>query len=110
MQAQLMQAKAQLAQTMIDSSRSAENHWPYNTGGMGSFQTYPTYSNSISPQSSICSLESNIDHCSNGIGGNGMHELMRGGDDISFQAYTKKSPSQSDLEELQALAFRMMKN
>lgn len=75
-------------------------------GAMGSFQTYPTYANSISPQSSICSLES-IDPNSNGIN---MHEIMRGRDDMSFQAYTKKTPSQTDLGELQALALRMMKN
>ncbi|CDP03724.1 unnamed protein product [Coffea canephora] len=106
LQAQLMQARAQLAHTMIDSSRSAENHWPNNMAAMGPFQTYPTYANSISPQSSICSLES-IDPSSDGIG---VQEMMRGLDDISFQAYARKRPSQTDLGELQALALRMMKN
>ncbi|KAL3517674.1 hypothetical protein ACH5RR_020263 [Cinchona calisaya] len=114
LQAQLMQARAQLAQAMIDSS---ENHWPNNMGGngMGSFQTtYPSSTNyannnSISPQSSICSLDS-IDPSSDGIG---MQEemIMKGGrDQYQTTSYSKKRPSQTDLGELQALALRMMKS
>ncbi|KAL3531247.1 hypothetical protein ACH5RR_010569 [Cinchona calisaya] len=107
LQAQLMQAKAQLAQSMIGENQWANN----NMGTMGSFQsTYnnPTnYANSFSPQSSISSLDSIDPNNSYGIG---MHEIMWGRDDNSFQAYTKKRPSQTDLGELQALALRMMKN
>lgn len=124
----------------MDSSRNAENHqWPNNimaAGGaagmmmMGSSAAlfpppptnFPNYNaNPISPQSSICSLESmdpNINnHCF------GIQEIRgRVGDDdydddndnddpiISFQECAKKIRFSSDLGELQALALRMMKN
>lgn len=132
----------------MDSSRNAENHqWPNNimaAGGgggaagmmmmMGSSAAlfppptnFPNYNaNPISPQSSICSLESmdpNINnHCF------GIQEIRgRVGDDdydddndnddpiISFQECAKKirfssSQTHHDLGELQALALRMMKN
>ncbi|KAK3031653.1 hypothetical protein RJ639_035021, partial [Escallonia herrerae] len=112
LQSQLMQAKAQMAQGLVDS-RNAENHhqWPanYNMGtGMASFPAYPTYNmNSISPQSS---LES-IDHSGDGMGG--MQEIQSRDDHHQhqpFQPYTKKRPSPNDLSELQELALRMMRN
>ncbi|CAI9107672.1 OLC1v1007085C1 [Oldenlandia corymbosa var. corymbosa] len=128
LQAQLIQAKAQLAQSMIESSRNnAENQpcWPNaggnnNPNGMMASLIPPLHpaaaynANSFSPQSSVCSLDS----IGAGTGPNtgdigiGMQEFMRDRDQemISFQAYTKKRPSQTDLSELQALAFRMMKD
>ncbi|CAK9150024.1 unnamed protein product [Ilex paraguariensis] len=98
LQAQLMQMKAQLAQSLIDS-KTAENQWPGNMAGMASFPNFPAYLNSISTPSSL-------DHIN---GGEGMREI-RSRDEQSFQSYAKKRPSQTDLGELQALAFRMMRD
>ncbi|KAL0437380.1 UNVERIFIED_CONTAM: LOB domain-containing protein 16 [Sesamum radiatum] len=113
LQAQLMQVKAQLAQTLMDqSSRNAENLWPGSMGPgptgpspfPGSFPDHMNYSN-ISPQSSLDSVE----HHSDGIH-QGMQETDSRDDLLTFQAYSRKRPSQTDLSELQALAFGMMKN
>ncbi|KAL8523097.1 hypothetical protein ACS0TY_013169 [Phlomoides rotata] len=107
LQAQVMQAKAQLAQNLIDqstSSRNQENHqWNVSHGiGSSSSAAFPVanYANfyaNISPQSSLDSIEHQEieESCSR---------------DATFQPYSKKRPSQTDLGELQALAFRMMKN
>ncbi|XP_044494816.1 LOB domain-containing protein 16-like [Mangifera indica] len=106
LQAQLMQAKAQLAQNTMDP-RSIENqYWVGNTGVVSSFSTnYPTYMNSISPQSSFESADLNND-------GMNMQELESCREDFSFQACpNKKRPCNStELGELQALALRMMRN
>ncbi|CAI9778558.1 unnamed protein product [Fraxinus pennsylvanica] len=109
LQAQLMQVKAQLAQNLVES-RNQENHWPscnINGGMASSFQTFQTnYMNScsISPQSSLDS----IDHHHGYIG---TLDLQSSRDEVSFQPYfSKKGASQSDLSELQALAIRMMKH
>ncbi|CAK9140648.1 unnamed protein product [Ilex paraguariensis] len=102
LQAQLMQLKAQLAQNLIDSSRNnPENQWPAGNimAGMASF---PAYLNSISPQSSVESIEHNNE-------GMGVQEIQIR-DELSFQPYSKRRPSQTDLGELQALALRMMRN
>ncbi|KAF5930483.1 hypothetical protein HYC85_031356 [Camellia sinensis] len=103
LQAQLMQVKSQLAQNVIDS-RNAESQWPGNNMvGMPAFQTYPNCMNSsISAQSSLESIV-------HGIDGMGMQEIQSR-DELSFQPYSKKRPSQTDLGELQALALRMMRN
>ncbi|KZV21483.1 LOB domain-containing protein 16-like [Dorcoceras hygrometricum] len=112
LQAQLMLAKAQMSQNLVQTSRTAENLWPNSgmttsaagglMGSMFPFQSFPIHnmSNSITPQSSFDS----IDHCQN----NG---IVQGDHVVSFQQpYSKKRASQTDLSELQALAFRMMKN
>ncbi|OIT35195.1 PREDICTED: LOB domain-containing protein 16 [Nicotiana attenuata] len=121
LQAQLMQVKAQAAQSLINNSRNSENtypQWPNNmaasVGLMASSfpannnnnPTYTMNSNS-SPQSS---LES-IDHYSDGVN---VQEIQSRSDQVFYQAaYTnssRKRPSQTELGELQALALRMMKN
>lgn len=110
LQAQVMQAKAQLAQNLVETqtqtqtqssiSRNGgggENQW--NGGGMGSGSGSPpfpysgNYNNYSSPQSSV---------------DDGREE-----DEATFhhQYYnTKKRPSQTDLTDLQALALRIMNN
>jgi hypothetical protein len=103
LQAQLMQVKAQLAQSLVDS-RNIESQWAGNIGGVPTGPTFPTtYMNPISPQSS---LES-IDHSNDGMN---MQEIQSFREDCLFQACCKKRPFNSDLGELQALALRMMRN
>ncbi|KAI3449747.1 hypothetical protein Pfo_006412 [Paulownia fortunei] len=107
LQAQLMQMKAQLAQNLIDqSSRNAENQSPSSmAAGFGSspFPSLPNYINySISPQGSFDSID--------GINAGQLLEIQSRDEVVSFQPYSKKRPSQTDLSELQALALRMMKN
>ncbi|KAE9460675.1 hypothetical protein C3L33_07425, partial [Rhododendron williamsianum] len=131
LQAQLMQAKAQMAQNLIDSGNvdQIQNQWPSgNMVGVGipSFHqaNYPaaaaaTYMNisSLSLQNSLDDQsimdQSSTDH------GVVMASRMRGiqndrsdDDQLSFQPYnySKKRPSQTDLSELQALALRMMRD
>lgn len=114
LQAQVAQAKAQLAQNMVDhhqSSRNAENQWVNNSGGggmMGSSSppfaaaNHNYYCSNISPQSSLDSINDGI---------NQEIQSCRSDDEAIFQHYSKKMrPSQTDLSELQALAFRMMNN
>ncbi|XP_009617763.1 LOB domain-containing protein 16-like [Nicotiana tabacum] len=121
LQAQLMQMKAQMAQSLINNSRNSENsypQWPNNmaasVGLMASSfpannnnnnnPTFTMNSNS-SPQSS---LES-IDHYSDGVN----VQEIQSRDQVFYQAaYTtsRKRSSQTELGELQALALRMMKN
>ncbi|XP_015087553.1 LOB domain-containing protein 16-like [Solanum pennellii] len=132
LQAQLMQVKTQLAQSLLNNSRNSENFYPHqwsNNNMTSSFQpsnnnnnnpTHTMNSNS-SPQSS---LES-IDHYSDGINNNNnnMPEIQSRLDQVFYHqaAYTsnsnsssnsnsRKRPSQTELGELQALALRMMKN
>lgn len=129
-----MQAKAQMAQNLIDSAGNVDqiqNQWPAgNMVGVGipSFHNqanYPaaaaaTYMNisSLSLQNSLDDQsimdQSSTDH------GVVMARSMRGiqidrssdDDQLSFQPYnySKKRPSQTDLSELQALALRMMRD
>ncbi|XP_059318724.1 LOB domain-containing protein 16-like [Lycium ferocissimum] len=122
LQAQLMQVKGQLAQSLLNSLRNSENsypQWPNNmapsTGLMASSfppnnnnnPTYTVNSNS-SPQSSLESL----DHYNDGI--NNVQEIQSRDQVFYHQAYSsstgRKRPSQTELGELQALALRMMKN
>lgn len=103
LQAQLMQVKAQLAQTLIDSPRNIENiQWQGNFSGVPSFPTYPTCINPISPQSSLESVNNSND-------GMNMQDIQSR-EEFAFQSYIKKRPCNSDLSELQALALRMMRN
>ncbi|KAL5561853.1 hypothetical protein UlMin_031600 [Ulmus minor] len=106
LQAQLMQAKAQLAQNMIDS-RSAESRWPAGivNGGVANFPgSYPSYMNSISPQSSLESVEHSNDVMNNA------QEIQSREDFYLQSCASKKRPNTNDLGELQALALRMMRN
>ncbi|XP_073290726.1 LOB domain-containing protein 16-like [Primulina huaijiensis] len=106
LQAQLMLAKAQLTQNLVQTSRTRENLWPNSSaagglmGSMFPYQSFPNnMSNSITPQSSFDS----IDHGqNNGIIQEDLVPLQ--------QPYSKRRASQTDLSELQALAFGMMKN
>ncbi|KAK4344774.1 hypothetical protein RND71_034950 [Anisodus tanguticus] len=120
LQAQLMQVKGQLAQSLLNNSRNSENYYPQWSNNMAGITTSsfpannnnnPTYTmNSISsPQSS---LES-IDHYSDGM--NNVQEIQSRDQVYYHQAYyssssSRKRPSQTELGELQALALRMMKN
>ncbi|XP_073146552.1 LOB domain-containing protein 16-like [Henckelia pumila] len=108
LQAQLMVAKAQLTQNLVQTSRTAENIWPNSSaaagglmGSMFPFQSFPN--NSITPQSSFDSI---FHHGQNDNGGIIQEDLLP----FQRQPYSKKRASQTDLSELQALAFRMMKN
>ncbi|KAL6338195.1 hypothetical protein AAG906_015159 [Vitis piasezkii] len=98
LQAQLMQLKAQLANNM----GNLENQWQGNVSGAPSFQNFPAYMNSVSPQ---CSLES-IDRNSDGMA---MQDIQSR-DEFSFQTCSRKRPPHNDLGELQELALRMMRN
>ncbi|XP_015891463.1 LOB domain-containing protein 16 [Ziziphus jujuba] len=105
LQAQLMQAKAQLAQNLIES-RNMENQWPGFANGGANFPNYGNYRNPISPQSSLESVEHNND-------GMSTQELQGCREDFSLlQPCSKKRPNNAttDLGELQALALRMMRN
>ncbi|XP_043711820.1 LOB domain-containing protein 16-like [Telopea speciosissima] len=110
LQAQLIQAKAQLAHNLAAGSKSLENHWPSRTagpvgGGGGEVSPqvpYPAYMHSLTPQSSLDFL----DQSSDGM----VIQDMLDRDDIPFQPCAKKRLSTNDLGELQALALRMMRN
>ncbi|KAG6426927.1 hypothetical protein SASPL_111166 [Salvia splendens] len=99
LQAQVMQAKAQLAQNVTDQSSSArngdQNQW--NCGAMGPIPAanYSNLYSSISPQSSLDSID---------------QQEIQSREDVEHYYYTKKRPSQTDLSELQALALRMINN
>lgn len=106
LQAQLMQAKAQLAQTLIDSGGNMEIQWT------GNFNL-PTGStpNFLSPQTSLDSAANNddIDPMMN----NFQESQSRSLDDLlaQFQQFSRKRLAcHGDVGELQALAFRMMRN
>lgn len=130
MQAQLMQAKAQMAQNLIDSAGNVDqiqNQWPAgNMVGVGipSFHqaNYPaaaaTYMNlsSLSLQNSLDDQsimdQSSTDHGVVMARMRGIQNDRLDDDQLSFQPYnySKKRPSQTDLSELQALALRMMRD
>lgn len=121
LQAQLMQAKAQLAQNFIDQSRNIENNnqWvgvnSVINGASGAnmpnlylnnnYVNYP-----ISPQSSLDSVDQN----GSDLIMNAHQEIQSGRpsseDFLVHQACSKKRPNNGDLGELQALALRMMRN
>ncbi|CAL0316111.1 unnamed protein product [Lupinus luteus] len=99
LQAQLMQAKAQLAhQNLI------ENQWSGNVAAKP-FNPFCLTSmmNPISPQSS---LESSIDHSSTSDGMS--MQDTQSIEDSSFQTWAKKISYNNDFGELQDLALRMM--
>ncbi|OVA02445.1 hypothetical protein BVC80_9099g267 [Macleaya cordata] len=110
LQTQLMQMKAQLVYNTNGNSRYLENNWTgnYITGaGSQNFSNNPTkYMYSISPQSSLDSIENeNINI--------GIREEVQAykDDDLSFQTNcSKKIIFQNELNELQAVALRMMRN
>ncbi|OVA13923.1 hypothetical protein BVC80_1783g4 [Macleaya cordata] len=115
LQAQLMQAKAQLVNNVIDSRSLVNHNWMAGNvavAGAGAPQhlTYPTYmqQHSVSPQSSLDSVDN-----SNDIS---MHHEVHARPDNNdhlhlFQPCNKKRLiSNNDLGELQALALRMMRN
>lgn len=100
MQAQLMQVKAQLSQNLIES-RNQESQWPscnINGGMASSFPTFQTNymsPSSISPQSSLDSIDCHHRNI-------GTQDFESSRDEVSFQPYfSKKRHSQSDLSELQ---------
>ncbi|XP_039025065.1 LOB domain-containing protein 16-like [Hibiscus syriacus] len=93
LQAQLMQAKAQLAQTAMNS-HNIENLWQGNV--CGTVPSVPTFVNPISPQSSL-------DRCDN-------MSLQSRDDHFYVHGYPKRRPSNNELGELQALALRMMRD
>ncbi|GAA0174418.1 hypothetical protein LIER_27811 [Lithospermum erythrorhizon] len=113
LQAQLMQVKAQMAQNLVNNSSNLDgnNHqWPahISTGIPPQFfhANPPTSTNmhSISPQSSLDSNELKNKETHH------IQDMIQRKEEFSssFQTYSKKRPSQTDLSELQALAFRMM--
>ncbi|XVF32424.1 hypothetical protein REPUB_Repub17cG0081500 [Reevesia pubescens] len=106
LQAQLMQVKAQLAQNAMNS-HNIDSQWQGNQfSGVPSTPTYnPSYMNSISPQSSLESVEFNSADSMN----NYMQEIQSR-EEFCFQGYPKKRPYNNDLGELQALALRMMRH
>ncbi|KDP21329.1 hypothetical protein JCGZ_21800 [Jatropha curcas] len=116
LQAQLMQVKAQLAQNMADTSRnnSMENQWQGNVYGIPSscpnYSNHNNYMNPISPQSSLESIDQNINN-NDGIMSMQDFQSMSREDQFAFQSFAKKRPhNATDLGELQALALRMMRN
>ncbi|EEF41439.1 LOB domain-containing protein 16 [Ricinus communis] len=112
LQAQLMQVKAQLAQSMVDSSRNMENQWQGNnicgmpSSSIAISNNYAAiYTNPISPQSSLESVEHNFD------GVISMQDIQSSREDFAYQSSAKKRPyNSSEWGELQELALRMMRN
>lgn len=126
-----MQAKAQLAQNLIDHSRSLENQWPginlnvndvnsvANNNFPNQYQNYCNNMNPISPQSSLESVDlNNNNNIHDAMIMNAHREIQSAGrssissEDFLVQACTsRKRPNYNgDLGELQALAFRMMRS
>ncbi|KAL8112308.1 LOB domain-containing protein 16-like [Apium graveolens] len=123
LQAQLMQVKSQMAQSLIDS-RNAELQWSGNMcmGGNGMQTTLPPaynnnsshniakneYINSVSPQSSLESADY-------GNEGMSMQEIQSKDDQLMLfiQNAMQRPPdsfSQAEYGDLQSLAHRMMRN
>ncbi|PIA45312.1 hypothetical protein AQUCO_01700683v1 [Aquilegia coerulea] len=103
LQTQLMQVKVHMANNLVDS-RAFQNHWRDNMVEEGlQHMSYPTHMQSISPQSSIDSVDNNSTDMME-------FQNVQANDDYQFQTCSKKRMSQSDLGELQALALRMMRN
>ncbi|KAI3742649.1 hypothetical protein L1987_60341 [Smallanthus sonchifolius] len=104
LQAQLMQARAQMAQGCRDS-RNIEGQWTANMAGAMSYQNYmnANFMNfNTSPQSSMES----IDHSNEGMA---IHEIQSRNYHDDDHGFFKKRLSESDLGELQELAERMMR-
>ncbi|KAK4281251.1 hypothetical protein QN277_012772 [Acacia crassicarpa] len=112
LQAQLMQAKAQLAQKSIENN---DDYWGRNiNNAYGQTVLNPIYGtnnytnmNPISPQSSLDSMDYSTIH-----DGSSSTSLQQEGFSFYQQPRSKKSPSydSNDLSELQELALRMMRN
>ncbi|GMN48948.1 hypothetical protein TIFTF001_018112 [Ficus carica] len=127
LQAQLMQAKAQLAQNLIDHSRSSlENQWPgnhhvvnVNTNSVTANNfpiNYPNNYSNMNPISPQSSMES-VDYNANDVIMNANQEIQSGRSSSDHQDFfavncnSRKRPYNGDhLGELQALALRMMRN
>ncbi|KAF9606145.1 hypothetical protein IFM89_023198 [Coptis chinensis] len=104
LQSQLMQVKAQLSNNLVEA-QSLGNHqyWAGNLVGGTQNLLYPTYMQSISPQSSLDSVDNSNDRES-------AMQDMQIREDISFQPCTRRRLTQNDLGELQAMALRMMRD
>ncbi|MCL7029218.1 hypothetical protein MKW94_016651 [Papaver nudicaule] len=107
LQAQLMQMKSQLTYINTDQyPRCLENNWSSNIpGGSQNFAFNDPATNmySVSPQSSLDSIDKeNVM----------IHEIVNSKDDLFGNQNTcnKKRLSQNELNELQAVALRMMRN
>ncbi|KAK6164537.1 hypothetical protein DH2020_001401 [Rehmannia glutinosa] len=110
LQGQVMQMKAQLAQNLIDhhSSRIAENINMGTAGIIGSstFSNFPNYNNYSTSPNEEGLFDSNINgNIARQLGIQSFRD-----EQVTFQHYSKKRPSQTELSELQELALRMMKN
>ncbi|XP_052170027.1 LOB domain-containing protein 16-like [Diospyros lotus] len=104
LQAQLMQAKAQLVQSQLMGSRNVESQWPGNMLGL-----QPSFPTAFNPsQSSLESVDQGVD----GMAFKQEIQSRSSSDhhELSFLNYAKKRPSQTELGELQELALRMMRN
>lgn len=121
-----MQAKAQLAQNLIDHSRSSlENQWPgnhhvvnVNTNSVTANNfpiNYPNNYSNMNPISPQSSMES-VDYNANDVIMNANQEIQSGRSSSDHQDFfavncnSRKRPYNGDLGELQALALRMMRN
>nr|XP_043611092.1 LOB domain-containing protein 16-like [Erigeron canadensis] len=104
LQAQLMQVKAQMGQSYMDS-RNVETQWSTsNMDGAMAYQNYMNATNNFkniintSPQSSMES----INYTNEG-------PSIQSQNDHNYELY-KRRLSESDFDELQELAVRMMRN
>ncbi|CAK9323530.1 unnamed protein product [Citrullus colocynthis] len=120
LQTQLMQAKAQLAQTLMDSGGNMEIQWTGNfnnnlfNGIPNNYQTQIMNNPAVSPQSSLESAANNDEALLFINNQNHLHESQsRSAEQSQFlQPFPRKKlpSSHADLGELQALALRMMRN
>lgn len=120
LQTQLMQAKAQLAQTLMDSGGNMEIQWTGNfnnnlfNGIPNNYQTQIMNNPAVSPQSSLESAANNDEALLFINNQNHLHESQsRSPEESQFlQPFPRKKlpSSHADLGELQALALRMMRN
>ncbi|CAM8928711.1 unnamed protein product [Rhodiola kirilowii] len=110
LQAQLMQVKAQLANNVMNNNND-ENALPLSqrqglTYTLPNLQAYYNINNHVSPQSSIESME----HNNGGLAEmkDGMLPYVKGGETVYEQKKVRCHNEQ--LNELQELAFRMMRD
>ncbi|XP_010933093.1 LOB domain-containing protein 16-like [Elaeis guineensis] len=96
LQLQLLQAKAQLSQSVI-SSQTLENQYQGNAANPLT-RPYP-YTKSMSPQSSLDCIDPSSDSLLP------MHEMF-----FRDDLFTHRGPTHNEFGELQALASKMMKN
>lgn len=96
LQAQLMQARAQLAHVRA-VSRSFVDQWQLNVEANPNLQSHSSLQ-SISPQSSL-------DSCLDGLSVQGFYY-----EEFPTQACSKQRAPPTELAELQALALKMMKS